>query len=208
MQSKAFLIAIAAFAVTATGVQAYGGAKIFARAGLSEQQIEAFEVAHELHKKGEGVRARDVLVEAGVDETTLSAVQTAAREARHAILRAVDDKDFVAFTAAIVDMPLADIITTERDFALFVEAHELRKEGSYTAADEIFADLGVEPGRTVHQRGSLPNRGAMYREQVAHTLSSGQHDALRAARQANDRATMEAILSEAGITTPWRMHLH
>ena len=48
MQSKSLLIAIAAFAVTTTGVQAYGGTKILNRAGLSENQIEAIEEAREL----------------------------------------------------------------------------------------------------------------------------------------------------------------
>ena len=203
MQSKAFLIAIAAFAVTATGVQAYGGAKVFARAGLSEQQIEAFEVAHELHRTGQGEKARDVLLEAGVDESTLTAVQQAAREARQAMLQAVADEDFAAFQRAIADMPLADIITTEQDFTLFVEAHALRQRGEWTAANDIFADLGIERGafsrRAAGEARPARGRGEAH-ARVSAELTPEQQDALRVARQANDRVTMEAILAEAGMT--------
>ncbi len=61
MQSKSLLIAIAAFAVTATGVQAYGGMKILEKAGLSEEQISAFETARELRQSGDIAGARDAL---------------------------------------------------------------------------------------------------------------------------------------------------
>jgi hypothetical protein len=200
MQSKAFLIAIAAFAVTATGVQAYGGSQVLARAGLSEQQIEAFEVARELRRAGEGEKARDVLLEAGVDESTLTAVQRAAREARQAMLQAVAAEDFAAFRAAIVDMPLADIITTEADFKLFVEAHRLRQQGDWSAAQDIFTDLGV--GRAGGIVGAPAKHRAAHRPGLAAMadLTPEQHDALRVARQANDRVTMEAILEDAGMT--------
>ncbi len=47
MKSKPFLLAVAAFALTATGVQAFGNTQMLQRAGLSQAQISAFEVARE-----------------------------------------------------------------------------------------------------------------------------------------------------------------
>lgn len=83
MKSTPFLIALAAFAVTATGVQAFSSPQMLEKAGLSEKQISAFEVARELKVAGNLKGARDVLIEAGVDENVLKSVHKIAH-AKHA----------------------------------------------------------------------------------------------------------------------------
>lgn len=202
MNSKSLLIAIAAFAVTATGAQAYVGTKTLTRAGLSSEQITALEEARTLRAEGEVEKARNVLVEAGVDEAALAAIRDAARAAREAMHNAVEAGDYEAFREAVAETPLADIVTTEADFELFREAHELRAEGKHDEAHEIFAELGVP---------ELPGRGGKgHRHGYGHgphgdrpELSDEQRDALRAARQANDMATVRAILDEAGERDGW-----
>ncbi|MBP6924723.1 MAG: hypothetical protein KBB78_04110, partial [Candidatus Pacebacteria bacterium] len=126
--SKSLLIAIAAFAVTATGVQAFQGTQFLQRAGLSEEQISAFETARELRKAGDPKAARDILIEAGVDEAVLKSVKDAAKEHRQAIFDAVEAEDYEAFKTAIEGSPLADAIDSEEDFQKFVMAHTLKEE--------------------------------------------------------------------------------
>jgi hypothetical protein len=205
MQSKALLIAIAAFAVTATGVHAYGGTKVLSRAGLSEQQIEAFEEARELHKNGDETRARDVLLAAGVTEETLTALQSAVRQTRQSMLAALAANDFDAFREIIADSPLADIVTAEADFVQFKLAHELRHSGDWDKANRIFTELGVTSGVPHHQMG---HRHVARSKRPSTTffadLSETQRDALRAARQANDQAVVAAILEEAGLPSHGR----
>ncbi len=75
MKSKSLLIAVAAFAVTATGVQAHVGIGQLSRAGFTTNQIEAFSEARELRAKGEVEKARDVLLDAGVDEKKLNTLR-------------------------------------------------------------------------------------------------------------------------------------
>jgi len=202
MNSKSLLIAIAAFAVTATGAQAYVGNKTLTRAGLTAEQITALDEARSLRAEGEVEKARNVLVEAGVDEEALAAIREAAREAREAMHAAVDAGDFAAFREAVVDTPLADVITTEADFELFREAHELRAAGNHDEAHEIMRELGVPP----HNVGKVHGRGHGFGPGLRGNrpeLSDEQRDALRAARQANDRETVRAILDEAGERDGW-----
>lgn len=190
MQSKSLLIAIAAFAVTATGAQAYVGTKNFSQLGLSTQQVEAFTQARDLRRKGEVEKARDVLLEAGVTEDTLASLRTATHAPHQAVHEAVLANDYEAFKEAIVDTPLADIIITEADFVEFKKAHDLKTEGKISEAKDIFGDLGM-PGKKMgrhHKMFRLPE------------LTTEQRDALLVARQANDQETMKAILVEAGIT--------
>lgn len=197
MQSKSLLIAIAAFAVTTTGVHAYGGGKLLVRAGLSEEQVSALEEAHELRAQGQLAEARDRLVAAGVTEQTLRNVHLAAKEARHAMHEALAADDYEAFQEAILGTPLADVITSEAEFDEFREAHELRHEGQWQAAADILEDLGVSP------LSRQPLRG--HHHGFVDELSEEQHEAFLVARQANDRATMQAILDEAGVSLG---HMH
>jgi len=189
MQSKSLLIAIAAFAVTTTGAQAYGGA-ILERANISDDQRSALEQAHELRKGGEIEAARDVLVEAGIDEEVLHELRQAARETRSEIKLAVEAGDYDLFRELIVDTSLADIITSEADFALFKEAQELRQSGDYEDARVIFDELGIDKSKYGHQ---------LLKRHIAHQLTDEQKEALLVAKQANDREAVKAILEEAGI---------
>lgn len=198
MQSKSLLIAIAAFAVTATGVQAYGGMKVLEKAGLSEEQISAFETAHELRKSGDIEGARNALLEAGVDETTLQAVHEASKEMRDAMHQALEDGDYEAFKAAVAGTPLAETIDTEADFEKFVEAHELKEEGKWEEAKVILDELGVEP--SLRMPGRHLGMGHQFDD-----LTDDQREALQAARKANDKEAVKAILEEAGIEMPGHM---
>ncbi len=185
MQSKSLLIAIAAFAVTATGVHAYSGPQIMNRAGLTKVQKDAIEEAQELRAAGDHGAARDRLMAAGITDEHLRAIHRVASEAREAIHRAILNKDYEAFKVAVVGLPLADIITSEADFAQFCEAHEMRgKRGG--------VGLGMMSGYAAHQ------------PVTSHTprltpFTEAQREALRVARQSNDRATIQAIFDEAGI---------
>ncbi len=205
MNSKSLLIAIAAFAVTATGAQAFVGTNYLVQAGLSQTQVEAFTQARELRLKGKSEEARDLLLEAGLDEDTMDSLRAAARAAHEAVHEAVENEDFAAFRTATEGTPLYDIITTKEDFMLFVEAHTLRTEGKYEEAREIFDELGVpaRDKRGHHGRGFMMKYGHSRAE-----LTPEERDALRAARQANDKETVAEILKEAGVTddAPHGMH--
>lgn len=197
--SKAYLIALAAFAMTATGVHAYGGSKILSRAGLTEQQVEAFETAHELRRAGDVEKARDVLVEAGVTEETILAIKQAAKAVRQSVHEAVKANDFAAFRVAVADSPLGDIVTTEADFAEYVRAHALIEAGDRPAAMSIFATLGVPQLR---MRGMYHGQQQQQRSE----LSEDEQAALLVAKQANDRAVVRAILEDAGVPGRGKHH--
>lgn len=79
-QSKSLLIAIAAFAVTTTGVSAHTGARVLNKAGLNDDQISAIETARELRKEGDLTKARDMLLEAGISENILKKIGQAAKQ--------------------------------------------------------------------------------------------------------------------------------
>lgn len=160
-KAKALLIPVAAFAVTVTGAQAFNS-EVLEKAGLTETQISAFEQAHELRKEGDKEAARDVIAEAGIDLDTMHAVREAMHEHRHemrdAMHEAIENNDYGAFLEAIADSPLADIVTSEEDFDLFVEAHNLRQEGEHEAAREIMEELGFEP-KEGHMKGHRGPKG-------------------------------------------------
>lgn len=187
MHSKSLLIAIAAFAVTATGAQAFVGSRYLEEAGLSETQVEALKEAQDLRKEGKNTKAREVLVEAGIDEEVMESLRKAMQHAREAMQHAIEDGDYEAFKNSITGSPLVDIITTEADFVEFARAHTLQKAGEYDEAQVILTELGL-PEHVNHQglRSGL-------------VLTEAQRDALHTARQANDEETVRAILKEAGV---------
>jgi len=154
MEAKALLIPLAAFALSATGVSAFNS-EVLEKAGLNEDQISAFEEAHELRKEGNKDAARTVLENAGIDLHTMEALREAMHEHKQAmhsaIDEAVDDNNYEAFKEAIAGSPLADIITTQADFELFSEAHKLHEEGKHQEAKEIMEELGMHPG-VMHKR--------------------------------------------------------
>jgi hypothetical protein len=199
MQSKSLLIAIAAFAVTATGVQAYGGADMLQKAGLTEDQISAFEVAREKRQSGDLEGARNTLVKAGVDENVLKAMHKASKESRDAIRQAVEKEDYEAFKTAVVGTPLADSVDTEADFKLFVQAHLLKEDGKWDEAKKILDELGVKPPQ---RHFGMGNHHGMKMGAQFQDLTDAQRQALQAAHKANDKEAEKAILEEAGITMP------
>lgn len=193
MYSKSLLIAIAAFAVTATGAQAYVGAQYLERAGLSSSQVSALSQARDLRMKGKREEARDVLIQAGVDDKAIASIRQAARAAHDAIQEAVEANDYEAFKLAAADSPLIDIITTKEDFRQFVEVHNLKAEEKFIEARELMNDLGL-PGGKMHYGNNplrLNERESLYTKE--------QKDALRVARGANDFETIETIMKEAGV---------
>ena len=193
MQSKSLLIAIAAFAVTTTGVHAYSG-KILNRANLTDEQKNAIMEARELREVGNYEEARDILADAGIDEEVLRALHQARHEARAEMLEALEVGDYEAFLEVVADTPLADIITSESDFEDFREAHELRQEGDREGAKAILDELGIER----EHKGKFSGKHAG-KQRVLDQLTDEQREAFLVAKQANDRATMQAILDEAGI---------
>ena len=156
MNAKTLLIPIAAFAVTVTGASAFNG-EVLKEAGLNDDQISAFEEARELRKEGDKEGARDIIIEAGIDQDTMESVREAMKahrdEMRSAIDTAVANNDYEAFLTAIADSPLADIITSEEDFKLFSEAHELKEAGDREGAHAIMEELGFEKPMFGHHRG-------------------------------------------------------
>ncbi len=202
MNSKSLLIAIAALALTASGAQAFSSNALIT-AGLSTEQQAAFEIARELREEGNVTKARDVLVEAGIDEAALKKVRTALlaqRDVKHeSIKSAIEANDFTAFKVAIADLPLADVITTEEDFASFTEAVALRKSGDKKAARAIFTELGVPERKDGKGHGG---RGTHNEPPFLSELTDSQKEAFSVARQANDKDAMDAIMDEAGIVKP------
>jgi hypothetical protein len=191
MQSKSLLIAIAAFAVTTTGASAYGG-KILDKANLTSDQKSAIVEARELRQSGDVDSARNLLLEAGIDEEVLRSIHHAKREVNKEVHSALENNNYPAFIEAIADGPLANIITNEADFEKFQEAHELKKNGEKEEAGEIFDDLGVERGHKTHF-----GKGKMMSQ-----LSDDQKEAVFVARQSNDREAIQAIFEEAGVERP------
>lgn len=184
------LIAIAAFAVTTSGVFAYSGNNVLQRANISAEQKVAITRARELKEHGNLAAARDSLVEAGIDEKVLKRLHEAKHQVELEMQAALVAGDYEAFIASISETPLADIITTEADFEQFRAAQELKDDGDFVEANALFEELGVEPKNNRHGHG----RGHMLKE-----LSEEQREAFAVAKSANDKATMQAILDEAGI---------
>lgn len=193
MYSKSLLIAIAAFAVTATGAQAYVGTQYLERAGLSSTQVSALSQARDLRMKGKREEARDVLLQAGVDGKAIASIRQAARAAHEAIEEAVEANDYEAFKLAAAHSPLIDIITTKEDFAQFVEVHNLKAEKKFTEARELMGELGL-PGARMNN-----GDGRLKLHEGRSLFTEEQRDALRVARSTNDLETIETIMKEAGV---------
>lgn len=205
MKSKPFLIAIAAFAVTATGVQAFQGTQLLEKAGLTEDQISAFETARELRESGDLDAARDALIDAGIDEETLESVHKVIHEQKDAIHSAVEAGDYEAFKKVVDGTPLADAIDSEEDFKKFVEAHALKEEGKWDEAKTILDELGVQQPQRMPGMGR--GHGMMGgKPPFIDELTDEQREAFEVARKANDKDTARAILKEAGIEPPERGH--
>jgi len=141
MQSKSLLIAIAAFAVTATGAHAYGSSKVLHRAGLSDDQIEAIEEAQTLRAQGDLLAARDQLVAAGINETVIEKIRKTKRAHTHSLdtelKKVVEEGDYERFQALVAGTPLGEVVTSEEDFNQFKAAHRHQK----VAGQELYGLL-------------------------------------------------------------------
>lgn len=206
MKSKPFLIAIAAFAVTATGVQAFQGTEILQKAGLNEEQIEAFESARELRESGDLKAARDALIQAGVDEETMKSIHRAMHGKRNDIRDAVEAGDYEAFKVAVAGTPLEESVQTEEDFQTFIQAHNLKAEGKWEEAKPLFDELGLEAPVMRHGRGH--GMGMMGSPDFLQELTDDQREAIEVAKEANDKEAVRAILEEAGIDGPHHKMRH
>jgi hypothetical protein len=193
MQSKSLLIAIAAFAVTTSGVFAYSGNNVLERANLSAEQKTAITRAREQREHGNYNAARDSLVEAGVDENVLRRLHAAKHQVELEMQAALVAGDYKVFISSIAQTPLADIIITEDDFEQFRAAHALKDDGDHLAAKEIFEELGVHPALYRHDHS---------KRHLLSELSAEQREAHEIAKQGNDKTTMQAILDEAGVYRP------
>ncbi len=195
LYSKSLLIAIAALALSATGAQAFSGDALV-RAGLTDSQVAAFEVARELREEGDTQAARDVLLGAGIDETVIERVRSVLSqhqdEHQVAMMAAVRANDYEAFVLAIDDTPLADIITTPADFERFKAAHDLKTAGDTAGAADIFSDLGLSSDTDVAES---------YEEYEADDdeLSDSQKEAMSVALAANDHEAVQAIMDDMGV---------
>lgn len=147
------LLPIAAFALTATSAAAFNP-ELLERAGLTEEQIAAFEVAQELKRDGDRQGARDVLAEAGIDLDVLEEMRNVMRHEhqRHhdEVESAIESGDFEAFRIAVVDTPLGNKVTTPEQFQTLMEAHVLRQVGEHEEAVQLLKTLGLNPGKRFH----------------------------------------------------------
>lgn len=154
MKKKMLVLPAAALALMGTSAYAFNS-DVLLKAGLDENQVAAFEAAHELKKQGDRDAARDVLAEAGIDLDTLEEVRNVLRsergerqeerkERRAEVKVAIENEDFDAYKAAVADTRASDRIITAEEFERLVEAHELRLAGDHTAAREIMKELGFE----------------------------------------------------------------
>jgi hypothetical protein len=206
LQSKSLLIAIAALALTATNAQAYSGT-VLERAGLTPSQRNAFATARELRASGDKEKARNVLVDAGIDTSVIERVRSVMSDEHRAYQVALEAAlladDYQAFQVAIAGTPLADIVTTEADFAKYKEAYDLKASGDKVGADALYTELGIGTQKTRKSPSVTitPTHDLRDARRTRTELTSSEQAAYAAAKAANDRDTMDAILEEAGIIT-------
>ena len=163
---KQIIIPVAAFAVTATGVHAFNADRLAELdLDLTNSQISALEEAHEVRTEGGGrEEIREILEGAGIDEELRKDIRTAVREVRQttraAIKEAVADADYEAFLAAAEGTKVGELVDTEDEFELLVEAHELKEVGDKEGAKEIMEELVFEKPKGGFGRGHRGGEGA------------------------------------------------
>lgn len=126
-QSQSLLFAVAAFALTATSVQAFGNQEFLTRAGLSDEQVVALQEARELRQTGKLTAARDALLEAGIDEATINELRHAHREYHGA--KYTTKKEHVG-----------DLLTEAQKEAL----HVAQAANDKDTVRAIFAEVGID----------------------------------------------------------------
>jgi len=88
------------------------------------------------------------------------------------------------------------------------EARELRRLGDIVAARDVLVAAGIDEEviadlRQAH-RSHAKQTQHWLQQQIDEQLTDQERDALLVARRANDQATVQAILAEAGIERPDR----
>lgn len=202
-RTQPMLFAIAAFALTASGVHAFGSTELLTKAGLTDEQVVAIQEAQELKASGDFDAARETLEAAGIDRETMHAIRDAAHEAKKAMRDAIEAEDYDAFMEAVADSPIAEFIQNEADFELFVEAHNLRHDGEHEAAEELLAELGIDAEEFGKGKRHM-HGGRGHFTAILEQLTDEQQEALEVAKEANDKEAVRAILEEAGIEIPMR----
>lgn len=198
-KSTSLFIAVAAFAVTASGVHAFSSPELLIKAGLTDEQVVAVQEAQELKATGDIAAAKETLVAAGITKETMRHIREVAQEAKQAVKEAVIANDYEAFKVAIADSPLADLITTEADFDQFVAAHAMRAAGDKESAGEMLAELGIEKSDHSHH---MHGKHGGSKQKLREALTDEQREALQVAHKANDKEAVRAIFAEAGIELP------
>lgn len=143
VQSKSLLIAIAAFALTTNGALAYSG-EVLERAGLTESQRNAFETARELRANGDNEKARDVLVDAGIDTSVIERVRTVVSTELQ------NQKDVSKDQIYTVRHRAAELTESEQQAYQVAQAANDRD-----AMDAILEEAGLDTGRGVHSQKFL-----------------------------------------------------
>jgi hypothetical protein len=139
--SKSLLIAIAAFALTASGAHAFSGEALM-RAGLTASQRAAFEVARELRLEGDITGARDLLVEAGIDELVIERVRTVLSDAKPTPPRVGNKK--LHYAGAQQQSYLSSQLTSAQKLALFAAQSANDRE----TIEAILEEAGLRPPKS------------------------------------------------------------
>ena len=121
------MLAVAAFAVSVSSVQAFGNYELLTRAGLSDEQVVAVQEARELRRSGDLIAARDTLIDAGIDEEVVKKLRQAHR-------------DFNAQQKRSHGAWMYDQLTVEQQQAL----HVARSANDRQTVRAIMAEVGIE----------------------------------------------------------------
>ena len=153
---KQIIILVVAFAVTVTGVSAFNSDMLEKLdINLTDTQIEALEETHKLRQDGANrAEIKEMLEAAGISRETMKEIHTAMRQHRSEVKEAIKAEDYEAYQNAVADTPHADIINSEDDFSLLVEAYKLREAGDHEGAWEIMSELGFEKRKGFGKKGN------------------------------------------------------
>lgn len=161
---KQLFIPVALFALSATGASAYSGTSMVEslNLGLSQTQISALQEAREVRSTSR-VDAKKILQDAGITKDKLKEIRTALKTKIkahvQAVKTAVTNNDYAAFKTATAGTKMAEKVSSEEDFAKFVQATVLFKAGDKAGAKEILTELGFEHiGAIAHYRGTHKNQ--------------------------------------------------
>lgn len=173
---KQIIVPVAAFAVTATAANAFAPNMLQKLdINLTDDQVEALEEARRLHHDGDVEAAKEVLDDAGLDETILDQLKDAGREHRDAVQNAIETGDYTLFRELVTEGPLAEAITSEADFNTLVEAHQLLQDGDREGAEVLMAELGLErrtEGPVARGEQDVPFMGAAREALDAHDYAA------------------------------------